>query len=315
KKSIVSSVDVHRPAAIEQLRVLAENNGIEFTGLNDVNDPLSIAKSAIESLHQANADILIVDTAGRIHLDEEMMEELSMVSEVLNPHHVLFVADGMTGQDAVNAVEGFMKYISFDGVILTKMDGDARGGAAISIREVTGSPILFVGTGEKIDAFESFYPDRMASRILGMGDIVSLVEKAQEVVDAKEAQKLQKKLSSNGLTLEDFLDQIRQIKRMGSLDQLLGLIPGAGKALKGIDFSGDEFKHVEAIILSMTKSERKNPSIIDSSRKRRIAGGSGTSIHDINNLLKQFQTMKTMIKKMSKMGGSMKSLTGMKVPF
>jgi len=276
--------------------------------------PLEIAKGSLDALSGQDADILIMDTAGRLHIDDAMMKELSLVAEVLDPHHVLFVADGMTGQDAVNAVTGFLKYIEFDGVILTKMDGDARGGAALSIREVTGKPVLFVGTGERIDSFEVFHPDRFASRILGMGDIVSLVEKAQEVVDVKKAQSLQKKLSSDGLTLEDFLDQIRQIKMMGPLDQLLGMIPGLRKMMKGIDVTGNEFKHIESIILSMTIAERKNPSIIDGSRRRRIARGSGTSLHDVNNLLKQFNAMKKMMKKMSKMGGKLNVLQNFKIP-
>lgn len=315
KKSLVSSVDVHRPAAIEQLRVLAEKHAINFYGSVGETDTTTLTRGALNALNQFGADILIMDTAGRLHIDEDMMHELSMVKEILQPDHVLFVADGMTGQDAVNAVEGFMKYIAFDGVILTKVDGDARGGAALSIRAVTGKPILFVGIGERVDAFERFYPDRFASRILGMGDIVSLVEKAQEMVDVKEAEKLQKKLISDGLTLEDFLDQLLQIKKMGSFDQLLGMIPGMGKVAKGLDFSGDELKHIEAMILSMTPRERKNPSIINGSRRRRIALGSGTSLHNVNNLLKQFQTMQKMMKKMSKMGGRMKSMSGMKIPF
>lgn len=315
KKPLVSSVDVHRPAAIEQLRMLAEKNNINFYGPAKISDPLVIAKEAVEELKKCGGDILIMDSAGRLHLDKEMMEELSHVNKLLKPDHVLFVADGMTGQDAVNAVEGFLKYISFDGVILTKIDGDARGGAALSIREVTGKPIIFVGNGENIEAFESFHPDRFASRILGMGDIVSLVEKAQEVVDAKEAGRLQKKIIKEGLTLEDFLNQLHQIKKMGSFDQLLGMIPGMGKAMKGINFSGNELKSIEAIILSMTKQERRNPSIINGSRRRRIALGSGTSLQGVNNLLKQFNAMQKMMKKMSKIGGRMGTLPGLKIPF
>jgi signal recognition particle subunit SRP54 len=315
RRPLVSSVDVHRPAAIDQLRVLAEKHEIDYFLPANVSDPLKITRGALDALSQGQNDILIMDTAGRLHVDEDMMNELADVTSLVKPEHVLFVADGMTGQDAVNAVEGFMKYITFDGVILTKIDGDARGGAALSIREVTGKPILFVGNGERIDAFDVFHPDRFASRILGMGDIVSLVEKAQEVVDAKEAERLQKKMMTEGLTLEDFLSQIRQIRNMGSLEHLISMIPGVGKAMKGMDLSGEEFTHVEAIILSMTPDERKMPSIINGSRRKRIAQGSGTSIQDVNNLLKQFYTMQKMMKRMSKFGGRMKPPPGMRMPF
>jgi len=314
KKTIVTSVDVHRPAAIEQLRVLSRNSGINHYLPSDTSDPGLIARGALEILDGNSYDVLIVDTAGRLHVDDDMMEELSEVNGILKPHHVLFVADGMTGQDAVNAVEGFMKYVEFDGVILTKIDGDARGGAALSIREVTGKPILFVGNGERIDAFEVFHPDRFASRILGMGDIVTLVEKAQEVVDSKKAERLQRKMMTEGLTLEDFLDQLRQIKKMGALDQLLGMIPGMGKAMKGLELSENQLKRIEAIILSMTREERRNPSIINGSRRKRIARGSGTSLQDVNNLLKQFNMMQKMMKRMSKFGGRFKSLP-MRLPF
>jgi len=315
KRVLVSSVDIHRPAAIEQLRILAEKHDIPHALSADTSDPLRIARMAREMLESSESEILIMDTAGRMHLDDEMMRELTEVIGEVKPHHVLFVADGMTGQDAVNAVEGFMEYVTFDGVILTKIDGDARGGAALSIREVTGKPILFVGNGERIDAFDSFHPDRFASRILGMGDIVSYVEKAQEMVDEKQADKLRKKMLSEGLTLEDFLEQIRQIQKMGSIEQLMSMIPGVGKAMKGLSFSENELKHVEAIILSMTPKERRSPSIINGSRRKRIALGSGTTIQEVNNLLKQFGMMQKMMKKMSKFGGGMPSLPGMKLPF
>jgi len=315
KRVLVSSVDIHRPAAIEQLRILAEKHDIPHALSADTTDPLRIARMAREMLESSESEILIMDTAGRMHLDDEMMRELTEVIGEVKPHHVLFVADGMTGQDAVNAVEGFMEYVTFDGVILTKIDGDARGGAALSIREVTGKPILFVGNGERIDAFDSFHPDRFASRILGMGDIVSFVEKAQEMVDEKQADKLRKKMLSEGLTLEDFLEQIRQIQKMGSIEQLMSMIPGVGKAMKGLSFSENELKHVEAIILSMTPKERRSPSIINGSRRKRIALGSGTTIQEVNNLLKQFGMMQKMMKKMSKFGGGMPSLPGMKLPF
>jgi len=314
RKPLVSSVDVHRPAAIDQLRVLARNNSIPFLEPAS-SDPIRIASSVLHGLDSDDSDVMIMDTAGRLHIDDEMMNELSRVKEVLNPQHVLFVADGMTGQDAVNAVEGFTRYIEFDGVILTKLDSDARGGAALSIRHVTGKPILFVGTGERIDAFEMFYPERFASRILGMGDIVSLVEKAQSVVDEKKALKIQEKIRTSGLTFEDFLDQLKQIQQMGPIDQLLSMIPGIGRMMKGIDVSGDEIERIEAIILSMTKEERIKPDLIDGSRRRRIARGSGTSLQDVNNLLKQFNTMRRFMKKMPLMGGKMKSIHGLRMPF
>ena len=314
RKPIVASVDFHRPAAIDQLRVLARNNAISFYETAG-RDPKTIGTGVLSELNNSDADVLIMDTAGRLHIDNEMMKELAGLKKILNPHHVLFVADGMTGQDAVNAVEGFISFIEFDGVILTKLDSDARGGAALSIRHVTGKPILFVGTGERIEAFDVFYPERYASRILGMGDVVSLVEKAQEVVDEKEALKLQKKMLKEGMTLEDFLEQLWQIQKMGPLDQLLGMIPGVGKMMKGIDFNENELKRIEAIILSMTKEERRKSGIIDGSRRRRIAAGSGTSVHEVNNLLKQFNMMQKMVKKMSGVGGHMKSFRGMRMPF
>lgn len=311
---LLSSVDVHRPAAIDQLRVLALNENLAFFDPGKERDPESIARGALAEISRVSADILIMDTAGRLHIDSEMMEELSRVRSVLNPHHVLFVADGMTGQDAVNAVEGFCAYLEIDGVILTKLDGDARGGAALSLREVTGKPILYAGIGERVAAFEPFHPERFASRILGMGDIVSLVERAREVVDEKQAMKMQEKILSEGLTLSDFLDQLRQMQKMGPLDQLLGMIPGVGKALKGMEVDGRELKQVEAIILSMTEEERRKPHIIDGSRRKRIAAGSGTSIQGVNNLLKHFSMMQKMMKKVSKFSAA-KSLGALRMPF
>ncbi len=307
KRPFVSSVDVHRPAAIEQIRVLAEKNNIPFYGIDGESNPLNIASGARDKLAEHDYDLLIMDTAGRLHVDNEMMDELSKVVDVLKPEHILFVADGMTGQDAVNAVKGFMEYVEFDGVILTKMDGDARGGAALSIKEVTGKPMLFVGNGEGIDAFEQFHPDRLASRILGMGDVVSLVEKAQEVIDEKKAKKLQDKIMSEGLTMSDFLDQLQQLKKMGPLNQIVEMIPGMGKAMKGMNFNDNsKMNQIESIILSMTLEERENPHIIDGSRRKRISKGSGTSLQDVNNVLKQFFTMQKMMKRMSKMSGPMK---------
>ena len=314
KVSLVSSVDIHRPAAIEQLSVLARNNNIPFFFPGNEATVETIVQSALHEIQSQNVDVFIMDTAGRLHIDDRMMTELSEVRDLLKPDHVVFVADGMTGQDAVTAVQGFMRYVTFDGVILTKMDGDTRGGAALSIREVTGKPILFIGTGERIDAFECFHPDRFASRILGMGDIVSLVEKAQEFVDAKKAQELQKKVTSASLSFEDFLDQLRQIKKMGSLTNLMALIPGMNKMAKNINFSDDEIKRVEAVILSMTKQERRHPSIIDGSRRRRIAFGSGTTVHEVNNIIKQFHTLQKMMKQMSHMTGRMKSIGRMRLP-
>jgi signal recognition particle subunit SRP54 len=315
KKPLISSVDIHRPAAIEQLKVLADNNNIEYYGLSDEKNPVKIASGALEKLHKEDYDILIMDTAGRLHINDEMMNELSAVANTLKPDHVLFVADGMTGQDAVNAVQGFMNYIEFDGVILTKMDGDARGGAALSIKEVTGKPLMFVGNGERIDAFEQFHPDRFASRILGMGDIVSLVEKAQDVIDEKKALKLQKKILSEGLNLSDFLEQLQQIKNMGPLNQIFNMIPGVGRAMKGFNFDDNrKMKQIESIILSMTTEERLKPHIIDGSRRKRIARGSGTSLQDVNNVLKQFFTMQKMMKKMSKFGEPMEMFRNVRFP-
>jgi len=315
RKLLVSSVDVHRPAAIEQLKVLAESSNIDFYGFINDNNPAAIATNVLEEIHNQNYDTLIMDTAGRLHIDDQMMSELSDITDILKPQHVIFVADAMTGQDAVNAVKGFINYVEFDGVILTKIDGDARGGAALSIREVTGKPILFVGNGERIEAFEQFHPDRFASRILGMGDIVSLVEKAQNVVDEKKAQKLQEKIFSEGLNLADFLEQLQQIRSMGPLDQILAMIPGIDKTMKGMNFDDDKkMKQIEAIILSMTKEERIKPYIIDGSRRKRIAKGSSTSLQDVNNVLRQFKSMQKMIKKMSRVSGPLKMFSGMKIP-
>ena len=315
RRPLLTSVDVHRPAAIEQLRVLAKNENISFFDPGKENHPDKIARDVLVELSRHDHDVLIMDTAGRLHIDEDMMQELFRVKAILKPHHMLFVADGMTGQDAVNAVEGFMKFTEIDGVILTKMDGDARGGAALSLREVTGKPILFIGTGERVAAFEPFHPERFASRILGMGDIVSLVERAQEVMDDKNTRKMQERILSDGLTFTDFLEQIRQIQKMGPLEQLLGMIPGVGKAMKGMDLKGNELKRVEAIILSMTEEERRKPHILDGSRRKRIASGSGTSIQDVNGLLKQFTAMQKMMKQVKKMGRGMKGMRGMKMPF
>ncbi|MFC1541517.1 signal recognition particle protein, partial [Candidatus Latescibacterota bacterium] len=315
KKPLVSSVDVHRPAAIEQLKVLAEKNNIGFFGIKDELNPITIASGSLKKFQDHEHDVLIMDSAGRLHVDDEMMDELSQVVKILKPDHILFVADGMTGQDAVNAVQGFMNYVEFDGVILTKMDGDARGGAALSIKEVTGKPLLFVGNGENIDAFEQFHPDRLASRILGMGDIVSLVEKAQTVIDEKKAKKLQEKIMTEGLSMADFLDQLQQLKKMGPLKQIIEMVPGMGKAVKGLDLNDNtKLNKIESIILSMTVKERHNPQIIDSSRRKRISKGSGTTLQDVNNVLKQFFAMRKIMKQMSKMTGPMNMFQNIKFP-
>ena len=315
RRPLVASVDIHRPAAIEQLRVLAEHNNIAFYPHKNGALPRMIAADALAHANECDCDVFIMDTAGRLHIDDDMMAELGEVRETLNPDHILFVADGMTGQDAVNAATGFWEHIHYDGVILTKVDGDARGGAALSIRAVTGRPLLFVGTGERIDAFDRFYPDRFASRILGMGDVVGLVEKAQQVVDEKQAKKLQEKILSEGLNFEDFLEQLQQLKKMGPIDQLLGMIPGVGKSLKGMQLQDDShMKRIEAVIRSMTREERQKPSIIDGSRRKRIARGSGTSLHEVNNVLKQFQSMQKMMKQFSRMRGPAGMMKNMKLP-
>jgi signal recognition particle subunit SRP54 len=291
------AADIYRPAAIQQLQVLGKNLNIPVY-TEEGSDPIRICRSSIKAARQNSCDVLILDTAGRLHIDEEMMQELEQIKKEVSPQEILFVADGMTGQDAVNAAKQFLERLDFNGVILTKMDGDARGGAALSIRQVTDRPIKFVGIGEKPDALESFHPERMASRILGMGDVVSLVEKAQEVVDLDEAQKLEQKLRKEQFNLEDFYSQIQQIKKMGPLDQILGMIPGMGKQLKNVSLSDDAFVRVEAMINSMTPLERQKPQIINGSRRRRIALGSGTRVQDVNKLLNQFEEMRKLFKKM-----------------
>jgi signal recognition particle subunit SRP54 len=291
------AADIYRPAAIKQLQVLGKNLNVPVHA-EDSSDAVQICQGSIKDAREKGADVVILDTAGRLHIDEEMMAELERIKSALKPQEILFVADGMTGQDAVNAASQFMNRLDFDGIVLTKMDGDARGGAALSIRQVTERPIKFVSTGEKLDAIEPFHPDRMASRILGMGDVVSLVEKAQETVDLEEAEKLEKKLRKQQFTLEDFYDQLQQIKKMGPLEQILGMIPGIGKQLKNVPIGDDAFVQVEAIINSMTREERRKPQIINGSRRRRIAMGSGTRVQDVNQLLRQFDEMRKMFKKM-----------------
>ena len=301
---LLVACDVYRPAAINQLQVLGEQIGVPvFADLSDSN-PVNIAEKAIRQAKLNGQDVVIVDTAGRLAVDEAMMTEITNIKNAINPHEILFVVDSMTGQDAVNTAKEFNDRLNFDGVVLTKLDGDTRGGAALSIRSVVDKPIKFVGTGEKLEAIDVFYPERMADRILGMGDIVSLVERAQEQYDEEEARKLQKKISKNQFNFEDFLAQIQQIKKMGNLKDLASMIPGMGKALKNIDIDDDAFKGVEAIIRSMTPEERANPIILNGSRRKRIAAGSGTTVQDVNKLIKQFDETKKMMKMITGSKGS-----------
>ncbi|MBR4115386.1 MAG: signal recognition particle protein [Bacteroidales bacterium] len=301
---LLVACDVYRPAAINQLQVLGEQIGVPvFADLSDSN-PVNIAEKAIRQAKLNGQDVVIVDTAGRLAVDETMMTEITNIKNAINPNEILFVVDSMTGQDAVNTAKEFNDRLNFDGVVLTKLDGDTRGGAALSIRSVVDKPIKFVGTGEKLEAIDVFYPERMADRILGMGDIVSLVERAQEQYDEEEARKLQKKISKNQFNFEDFLAQIQQIKKMGNLKDLASMIPGMGKALKNIDIDDDAFKGVEAIIRSMTPEERANPIILNGSRRKRIALGSGTSVQDVNKLIKQFDETKKMMKMITGSKGS-----------
>ena len=315
KNPMVAAADVYRPAAVEQLKTLAAQVGVPVYSI-EAKDAVRVAKEAVDAARKAACDVLIIDTAGRLHVDEEMMNEVAKIKEIVKPSETLFVVDSMTGQDAVNTAKEFHNRINSDGVVLTKLDGDTRGGAALSIKTVVKKPIKFVSTGEKLDALSPFYPDRMAQRILGMGDVVSLVEKAQEQFDEKEARKLEKKIQSNSFTLEDFYEQLQQIKKMGSLTDLLSMVPGMGKALKDVDIDDGAFKPIEAIINSMTQHERQSPEIINGSRKRRIADGSGTSVRDINELLKQFEQMKKMMKTMSKFSKMGRAAQGLKnMPF
>ena len=300
RRPMLVAADVYRPAAKKQLELLG--NSVQLPVFStDSNDAVQICRESIKAAREKSCDTLILDTAGRLHIDDAMMRELEQVKKDVKPHEILFVADGMTGQDAVNAAKQFLDRLDFDGVVLTKMDGDARGGAALSIREVTGRPIKFISAGEKLDAIDPFYPERMASRILGMGDVVSLVEKAQDAIDEESAIALEKKIRKNQFTLEDFYAQLQQIKKMGPLDQLLGMIPGVGKQLKNVSMDDNAFSRVEAIINSMTLDERRRPQIINGSRRKRIAGGSGTRVQDVNQLLKQFGQMKKMMKKLKNM--------------
>lgn len=297
KKPLLVAGDIYRAAAIKQLQVVGNQLDIPVFTMGDKKSPVDIAKAAIQYAGSNGNDLVIIDTAGRLHINEELMEELFNIKQAVKPTEILLVVDAMTGQDAVNVAENFNQKLGIDGVILTKFDGDTRGGAALSVRAVTGKPIKFVGMGEKLSDLEPFYPDRIASRILGMGDILSLIDKAQEAFDQKKALELEKKIRAQQFTFDDFLNQLEQMKNMGPLDQVLGMIPGMNqKMLKNVEIDDKQLAHVEAIIKSMTKKERENPSIINSSRKKRIANGSGTKIQDVNNLLKQFEQMQKLMK-------------------
>ena len=303
KKVLLVACDVYRPAAINQLQVVGEQIDVAvFTDIDNKN-PVDIAKKAVAKAKAEGFQVVIIDTAGRLAVDEQMMNEIAEIHQAVKPHETLFVVDSMTGQDAVNTAKTFNDRLNFDGVVLTKLDGDTRGGAALSIKSIVNKPIKFVGTGEKMDAIDVFYPERMAERILGMGDIISLVEKAQEQFDEGEARKLQKKIAKNQFGLDDFLSQIQQMKKMGDMKDLMGMIPGVGKAIKNVDIDNDSFKHIEAIIQSMTPAERRNPTILNTSRKKRIEKGSGTDVQQINQLLKQFEQMAKMMKMMQGGGG------------
>jgi len=297
KRPLLVAGDVYRPAAIKQLQVVAEQLDLPVFTMGDRNNPVDIAKAAVQHAVVNANDVVLIDTAGRLHINEELMDELKNIKEAVKPTEILLVVDSMTGQDAVNVAEHFNEKLGIDGIILTKLDGDTRGGAALSVRAVTGKPIKFAAMGEKMDDLEPFYPDRMASRILGMGDVLSLIEKAQNAFDAKKALELEKKLRTQQFTFDDFLEQLQQMKNMGSLSQILSMIPGMNnKMLKDVEVDEKQLAHIEAIIKSMTRQERENPSIINSSRKKRIADGSGTTVQEVNSLLKQFAMMQKMMK-------------------
>jgi len=303
KKPLLVACDVYRPAAIDQLHIVGEQIGAEVYSDRGNNDPVAIAKAGIAEAKAKGCNIVIIDTAGRLAVDEAMMSEIANIHKAVQPQETLFVVDAMTGQDAVNTAKAFNDILNFDGVILTKLDGDTRGGAAISIKSVVNKPIKFIGTGEKMEAIDVFYPARMAERILGMGDVVSLVERAQEQFDEQEARKIQKKIAKNQFGFDDFLSQIQQVKKMGNMKDLMGMIPGVGKMMKDVDVDDDAFKHIEAIIHSMTPEERSKPTLLNASRKKRIGAGSGTSIQQVNQLMKQFDQMSKMMKMMQGGGG------------
>lgn len=312
KKPLLVAGDVYRPAAIEQLKVLGEQIGVPVYAETENKNPVAIALNAIKEAKNSGNDVVIIDTAGRLAIDEQMMNEIAAIKSAVSPDEILFVVDAMTGQDAVNTAREFNERLDFDGVILTKLDGDTRGGAALSIRTVVTKPIKFVGTGEKMDALDIFHPERMADRILGMGDIVSLVERAQEQYDEAEAKRLQKKIAKNQFDFNDFIAQIQQIKKMGNLKELASMIPGVGKALKDIDIDDNAFKSIEAIIYSMTPAERTNPAILNGSRRKRIADGSGTTVAEVNKLIKQFDETRKMMRMVTTMKPGSRKLPGLK---
>ncbi len=316
RRPLLVACDIYRPAAIKQLQVLGEQINVPVFAMGQ-NNPVDIAKASVEHAKSNNRDIIILDTAGRLHIDEELMGELKQIKSAVNPEEILLIVDAMTGQDAVNIAESFNRDLGLTGLILTKLDGDSRGGAALSVKAVTGCPIKFVGMGEKLDALEVFYPDRMASRILGMGDVLTLVEKAQANIDAKKAQEMERKIREQQFTLEDFLEQIGQVKSMGPLEDLLGMIPGMKGQLKGMpgDFDDKEILRIEAIIQSMTLAERREPTIINGSRKKRIARGSGTKVQDVNRLLKQFDESRRLMKQFADMGKKGKKGAMPRFPF
>ena len=316
KRPLLIAGDIYRPAAIKQLQVVGEKVGVPVFTMGDKQSPVDIAKAGIDHSTNHGNDVILIDTAGRLHIDEDLMGELQNIKTSVKPHEILLVVDSMTGQDAVNVAEHFNEKLGIDGVILTKLDGDTRGGAALSVRAVTNKPIKFAGLGEKLDDLEPFHPDRMASRILGMGDMLSLIEKAQENFDAKKAKELENKIKNQQFTFDDFLDQLEQVQQMGSISQILEMIPGmGGKQLKGLDVDEKELVYVKAIIQSMTKNERENPSIINGSRRKRIATGSGTSVQQVNKLLKQFDQTRKMMKQFADMGKSTKKGGKFRMPF
>ena len=315
KKPLLVACDVYRPAAIDQLKIVGESLGIEVFSMGSKISPVEIAKAGVEYAKKNGHDMVFIDTAGRLHIDEELMGELVKIKESTNPSEILLVVDAMTGQDAVNVAKTFNEMLDITGVVLTKMDGDTRGGAALSVKYITGKPIKFIGTGEKLDAIELFHPDRMASRILGMGDVLTLIEKAEAAFDEKNAKEMEKKFREQTFTLEDFLAQMYQIKKMGNINQLISMIPGIKPgALKDADIDEKHMARIEAIILSMTKDERVRPELINGSRRKRIANGSGTSVEDVNKLLRQFEQMKKTMKQFSNMG-KRRNFAGMKLPF
>ncbi len=309
KKPLLVACDVYRPAAIDQLEILSKQVEADIFLNKEEKNPVKIAESAIKHAKTNGNSVVIIDTAGRLAIDEQLMKEISEIKNATSPHEILFVVDSMTGQDAVNTAKSFNDRLDFDGVVLTKLDGDTRGGAALTIRSVVDKPIKFIGTSEKMDGLDVFHPERMASRILGMGDVISLVERAQQQFDEEEARKVQKKIAKNQFGFDDFLKQIQQIKKMGNIKDLMGMIPGMGKAIKGMDIDNDSFKSIEAIINSMTFEERKNPKVLNGSRKKRIAIGSGTDVSEVNQLIKQFSQMGKMMKMMQ--GGGMQQMMNM----